>query len=156
MSTIDHVLHFASAAEVDLAALGIIASEGERPVTLADLSVRPQTGTFNGETITAIRVRVIAADATFDEAGNELTPLVEVPGVWLAIRAAQLLELPKLVAASDFERKAQGQPHVLYVHPDYPLDSLRKEVRPQWMGSAFDLRSLTDTDLIPSNGSSPR
>ncbi|NBN64134.1 hypothetical protein [Pannonibacter tanglangensis] len=145
--TIDHILHFSTPDAVDLAALGI--TNDEQPVTLAALSARPMTGEFDGAPITVSRVNVIAQEAVMDDAGNELSPMLMVPGVWLAVRSDRLLTgLPELVAASDADRKARGEPFVLYVNPAYPLDSLRKRIEPQWMGSSYDLLGLTAADVV--------
>ncbi|MCY1704473.1 hypothetical protein [Pannonibacter sp. SL95] len=147
MITIDHILHYSGPDAVDLAALGLV-NEGQ-PVTLADLSIRPQSGTFDGAQITAVRVTVYAQDATFDDEGYELTPQIIVPGVWLAVRADHLLTgLPELVAAADADLARQGLPYVVYLNPSYPLDSLRKRVFPQWMGDDYDLRTLTEVDIV--------
>lgn len=147
--TIDHILHFASPEAVDLAALGVVASEGEPPVTLADLQNRAEAGVFEGSAIAARRVYVIAADAVHDADGKEVEPRVEAPGVWLAVRStAFLANLPGLVAASDAECRKAGQPFVLYINPDYPLESLRKRITPMWMGTDYDLSGLSSTDIV--------
>lgn len=149
MSTIDHICHYSSADAVDLLALGVSAGEAEPPVSLADLASRPMTGKFGGAPITVARVNVIAQDAVTDAEGNEVSPLVLVPGVWLAVRSDRLLiDLPELVAASDADRKASGEPFVLYVNPAYPLDALRKRIEPQWMGSSYDLLGLTEAEIV--------
>ncbi|NBN63095.1 hypothetical protein [Pannonibacter tanglangensis] len=147
IQTIDHILHYSGPDAVNLLALGI--TNEEQPVTLADLSVRPMTGIFDGAPITVSRVNVIAQEAVIDDAGNELSPMLMVPGVWLAVRADRLLTgLPELVAAADADRARQGLPYVIHLNPAYPLDSLRKRVFPQWMGDDYDLRSLSEADVV--------
>lgn len=149
--TIDHILHFLRAEDVDLSALGVPAEEG---VALALPAVAQQfSGAFAGQRYAGLRCDVIAAEAVIDGDGNEISPAVREAGVWLTIRSAVPLELPALVAVADVEMASAAPrgPFVLWLNPAYPLASLRKRVWPMWSGSeiyAERLFGLTEADLV--------
>lgn len=150
--TVDHILHYLRPEDVDVQALGIQpAGEGEIPALPA--VAQQFSGSFAGQRYAGLRCDVIAAEAVIDGDGNEVSPAVREPGIWLTIRASVPLELPALVAVADVElaSAAPRRPFVLWLNAAYPLASLRKRVWPLWSGSeiyAERLRNLTEADIV--------
>jgi hypothetical protein len=150
--TADHILHYLRPEDVDLSALGI--RPAEEGVALALPAVAQQfSGSFAGQPYAGLRCEVIAAEALFDGNGNEVSPAVREPGVWLTIRSAERLYLPALVAVADIELATAEprQPFVQWRNPAYPVEALAKRVWPLWSGSeiyAERLRNLTDADIV--------
>lgn len=150
--TVDHILHFLRAEDVNLQALGIQPAE-EGGALAVPAFAQQFSGVFEGQRYAGLRCDVIAADAVFDGDGNEISPAVREAGVWLTIRSALRLDLPALVAVADIEL-ASAEPHqpfVLWRNPAYPVEALAKRVWPLWSGSeiyAERLRNLTESDIV--------
>lgn len=146
---IDHICHFLETSGIDLQAFGIGPDDDGRMPDLPPAGGQ-LTGIIAGEPVALLRVSVIAADAVHDPDGKVISPQHLEPGIWIALRARQLLPLPGLVSAADERLAAEGMPFVLYINPAYPLTALRKSVSPQWMGTDYAARlsGLEEADLV--------